>query len=273
MAIDSLREICAAKRRHVAQNKARLGLSELEALAKAQPPPKGFRATLAARSAFDLALIAEIKKASPSGGLLRSDFDPKALARAYREGGATCLSVLTDTPFFQGSDDDLRAARSAVEIPLLRKDFIIDPYQVIEARALGADCILLILAVADDKLANELEDTALSHSLDILIEVHDQTEMERAHRLRSRLVGINNRDLKSLKVDLGTTEKLAPLAPRDALLISESGLRNHADLQRLRRAGVGAFLVGESLLRQVDVAAATRRLLGRDLSQAAKASQ
>jgi indole-3-glycerol phosphate synthase len=261
---DVLARICDDKRRHVGAAKARHPLGAVEAAARGQPPPRGFRARLAARvAAGDYGLICEIKKASPSKGLIRADFDPRALARAYQAGGATCLSVLTDAPHFQGSDADLQAAREEVDLPILRKDFTIDPYQVAETRALGADCILLIMAAVDDVLAAEIEAAALSYGLDVLIEVHDRRELERTSRLRSRLIGVNNRNLKTLAVDLATTEELAPLLPKDALAVCESGLSSPADLARMARIGVRCFLVGESLMRQPDVAAATRRLLAR----------
>ena len=255
-----LTRICDDKRRHVAAAKAARGAGELMRMAKAAPPVRGFRKALGVREGA--ALIAEIKKASPSKGLIRADFDPPALARAYAAGGATCLSVLTDAPYFQGADGDLSAARSAAALPVLRKDFILDPYQAIEARAIGADCILLIVAAVEDAAAAEIEAAAHDLGMDILVEVHDEAELERAGRLRSRLIGINNRDLATLRVDLGVTERLAPRAPADALVVSESGLSAPADLERMRRAGVGCFLIGEALMRQPDVAAATRALLG-----------
>jgi indole-3-glycerol phosphate synthase len=267
---DVLKRIVESKQGEVAARKAAFPLSELEARAKAQSPPRGFAARLRARAAAkEYGLIAELKKASPSGGLIRPDFDPAGLARAYQAGGAACLSVLTDGPFFHGADADLKAARAAVDLPVLRKDFIVDPYQVAESRAIGADCMLLILAALTDGLAAELEAAALGYGMDVLVEVHDADEMVRAHALQSRLIGINNRDLKTLRVDLAATESLAPLAPPGALLVSESGLSQPADLARMARCGVRCFLVGESLLRQGDPTAATRRLLAHPYRQVA----
>jgi indole-3-glycerol phosphate synthase len=260
---DVLARIVEAKREHVAARRRARPAAELHAAASSLPPPRGFAAALAAAAGPGRpALIAEIKKASPSKGLIRADFDPASLARAYLAGGATCLSVLTDTPFFQGVDDHLVAARAAVPLPVLRKDFTIDPYQVLEARALGADCILLIMACLDDRHASELMAAARQLGLDVLVEVHDRAELDRALALRPGLLGINNRDLKTLKVDLATTERLAPLVPSDTLLVAESGIDGPSDVARMASAGARALLVGESLMRQADVAAATRRLLG-----------
>lgn len=261
---DMLAEICRAKRTHIAACKQIRPLDVMESLARRQTLPRGFAFALSAkRAAGDYGLIAEIKRASPSKGLIRKDFDPRQLARAYRAGGAACLSVLTDRRYFQGTDDDLLAVHEEVELPILRKDFMLDPYQVVEARALGADCILLILAAITDQLAQELESAAKAWGMDVLIEVHDSAELARASRLNSRLIGINNRNLSTLKVNLETTIELAPLAPANALLVAESGLKSASELARLAKLGVGCFLVGESLMRENDVEAATRKLLGR----------
>ncbi len=258
---DKLAEICTIKRQEVAVRKGLSTLSQLDALAAAQSAPRGFRAALEAKAATGFALIAEIKKASPSKGLIRADFNPAEHARAYETGGAACLSVLTDAPFFQGNEDYLIAARAACTLPVLRKDFMVDPWQVAEARSIGADAILIIVAALDDAQMAEIEAAALEHGMDVLVEVHNEAEMERAAALKSRLIGINNRDLKRFVTDLATTERLVGLAPEGALLVSESGINSHADLLRLSAGGVRTFLVGESLMRQDDVAAATRTLL------------
>jgi indole-3-glycerol phosphate synthase len=252
---DVLAEICAAKRAHVARRKLAQPERELRALMAAAPALRPFAAALQRQvSQGRYGLIAEIKKASPSRGLIRADFDASALAASYQAGGAACLSVLTDTPYFQGSDDDLRIARAACDLPVLRKDFILDPYQIVESRALGADCILLIIAALDECAAGELAAAAAELGLDVLVEVHDRAELDRALRLDTTLIGINNRDLKTLKVDLHTTEDLAPLVPPGRIIISESGIAGPADLDRLAAAGARCFLVGESLMRAGDCA-------------------
>ena len=258
---DKLTEICDTKRQEVAARKPLASLADLAARAATQTAPRGFRAALEAKAADGFALIAEIKKASPSKGLIRADFHPADHARAYQAGGAACLSVLTDAPYFQGHEDYLIAARSACDLPVLRKDFMVDTWQVAEARAIGADAILIIVAALDDALMAEIEAAALELGMDVLVEVHNEAEMERAARLKSRLIGVNNRDLKRFVTDIATTERLAPLAPEGTLLVSESGINSHADLLRLAPCGARTFLVGESLMRQADVAAATRALL------------
>ncbi|QNE04359.1 indole-3-glycerol phosphate synthase TrpC [Croceicoccus marinus] len=260
---DRLLEICNVKREEVAARKKQRSLRDLEVLARAQEAPRGFVHRLEQASRRGFGLIAEIKKASPSKGLIRQDFDPPEHAREYATGGAACLSVLTDAPHFQGHEDYLVAARAACTLPVLRKDFMVDPWQVTEARAIGADAILIILAALDDCLAAEIEAAAIDAHMDVLVEVHDEAEMERSHRLRSRLIGVNNRDLRTFTTDIAATARLAPLAPPDALLVSESGIADHDDVQAIcDMAGVRCFLVGESLMRQRDVTAATRDLLG-----------
>jgi indole-3-glycerol phosphate synthase len=254
---NKLVEICTTKRVEVAARKP-LGLSHWPA----PSPVREFEAALRSKAATGFALVAEIKKASPSKGLIRADFDPPAHARAYETGGAACLSVLTDAPYFQGHEAYLIAARTACALPVIRKDFMVDPWQCAEARAMGADAILIIVAALDDAQMVEIEDAALAQGLDVLIEVHDEAEMARAlTTLRSRLIGINNHNLKTFEVDLGTTERLARMAPPDVLLVCESGISTHADCVRMAASGVRTFLVGESLMRQADVEASTRSLL------------
>jgi indole-3-glycerol phosphate synthase len=263
---DTLKEICERKREHIAGQRARISETTLREQAKAAPPVRGFKKALLAKQAVDKpALIAELKKASPSRGLIRPDFSPATLARAYEKGGAACLSVLTDTPYFQGEDAYLLQAREAVALPILRKDFMLEPYQLYESRALGADCILLIMAALSDAQAGELEQLSGELGMDTLIEVHNEAELERALRIApptaGRILGVNNRDLRTLKVDIATTERLSALAG-DALLVCESGIKTHADITRMGRVGVSCFLVGESLMLQDDVTKATLTLLG-----------
>jgi indole-3-glycerol phosphate synthase len=261
--MNKLEEICAAKRLVVDARKMAISDADLATAARTQTASRGFEAALRARAEEGFALIAEIKKASPSKGLIRADFRPAEHAVAYQAGGATCLSVLTDAPFFQGHEDYLVAARAACQLPVLRKDFMVDPWQCLEARAIGADAILIIVAALEDGLMAEIEAAARELGMDVLVEVHDEAELDRASKnLASRLIGVNNRDLKTFTTSLAVTERLASLAPEGALLVGESGINSHADCQRLTAAGVQTFLVGESLMRADDIAAATRALLG-----------
>ena len=260
--MNKLAEIVASKRTEVAARKRSQSAADLAALARDLGPPRGFRAALERKARDGYALIAEIKKASPSKGLIRSDFHPVDHARDYAAGGAACLSVLTDAPWFQGHEDYLIAARAACALPVLRKDFMVDPWQVAEARAIGADAILIIVAALDDGMMQEIEAAAIERGMDVLVEVHDEAELDRAlSQLESRLIGVNNRDLRTFETDLAVTERLATRVPPGTLLVGESGIASHADCERLAKSGVKAFLVGESLMRQDDVTAATRALL------------
>ena len=261
--MSKLTEICDFKRVDVARRKAVTTLAELESRAALQTAPRGFRAALDAKvAAGGYGLIAEVKKASPSKGLIRADFDPPAHARAYRAGGAACLSVLTDAPYFQGSDEYLVAARAAVDLPCLRKDFMVDPWQVPESRGIGADAILLIMAALDDALLAEIEASAIDCGMDVLVEVHDRRELDRAMKLKSRLIGVNNRNLRDFTVDFARTYELVAKAPAGCTFVAESGLTTRADLDAMAEHGVKCFLIGEALMRQDDVEAATRALVG-----------
>lgn len=259
---NKLDEICATKRVEVADRKALQSIGDLDRLAASQTAPRGFRAALDVKAAEGFGLIAEIKKASPSKGLIRPDFRPAEHAATYEAGGAACLSVLTDAPYFQGHEDYLVAARAACSLPVLRKDFMVDPWQVAEARAIGADAILIIVAALDDSEMQEIEAAAIERGMDVLVETHDAAELDRALRLQSRLIGVNNRNLKDFTVDFARTYELIDRAPKDCTFVAESGLSSHADLAAMASHGVRCFLVGESLMRAADVEQATRELLG-----------
>jgi indole-3-glycerol phosphate synthase len=260
---DILQKICADTRTEVARRQAELDLDAIRGRAKDAAPPRGFaRALMDAAAAGRTGLIAEIKKASPSAGVIRPDFNPAAIAKAYKDGGAVCLSVLTDEAYFQGNEAHLAAAREAVDLPILRKDFIVDEWQVYESRAMGADCILLIMAAITDEQARHFEELATGLDMSVLVEVHDEAELERALGLRARLVGINNRNLKTMTTDIAVSERMAAQIPPERFVVAESGIRDFADIERLKAAGVQGILVGESLMRQDDITTATRTLLG-----------
>ena len=259
--MNTLDRICATTREEIVRRKRARSIADLDAQAATQSAPRGFHTALKTKAQTGFALIAEIKKASPSKGLIRNDFNPPTHAAAYQAGGAACLSVLTDAPYFQGHEDYLIAARGACALPVLRKDFMLDTWQVAEARAIGADAILIIMAAVDDALAAELEVAALERGMDVLVEAHDAAELDRALRLESRLIGVNNRDLKDFSVDFARTYELVGRAPADVTFVAESGLAGHADLLAMAEHGVLTFLVGESLMRQTDVETATRTLL------------
>ncbi|GAA0635081.1 indole-3-glycerol phosphate synthase TrpC [Sphingomonas ursincola] len=259
--MNKLEEICEVKRQEVARRKTLMSQTELDRRAAAATAPRGFVRALMDKARDGFGLIAEIKRASPSKGLIRADFDPASHAAEYQAGGAACLSVLTDEPYFQGHDDYLVAARAACDLPCLRKDFMVDVWQVAESRALGADAILIIVAALDDATMAEIESAAFAHGMDVLVEVHDEAEMERALKLKSPLIGINNRDLRSFVTDIATTERLVGMIPEGRIAVSESGINSHDDCLRLSNHGVRSFLVGESLMRQPDVTIATRTLL------------
>jgi len=266
--INVLDQICEKKRRHVAQRKAIRSLNKVINQCEFVSKPLGFINALKQASRDGYGLIAEIKKSSPSKGLIRKDFNPKKLAKAFKAGGATCISVLTDTPYFEGCDENLTEAKEAVNLPILRKDFMLDPYQIHESRALGADCILLIMAALSNDQASELEDVSISYGMDVLIEVHNQSELEQAFKLKSPLIGINNRDLKTLKTNLETTKQLASLVPGNKLLVSESGLYSREDLAEMAQVGARCFLIGESLMRQDNVTTAVQEILSNPLTGA-----
>jgi len=267
-----LERICAEKQVAVDEAKSVRPIERVRAEAESASPTRGFADALRTASSEGYGLISEIKRASPSKGLIREDFDPESLAKSYESGGATCLSVLTDEPYFQGRSEHLVAARGAVSLPALRKDFMVDPYQIVEARALGADCILLIMAALTDTQASEFEALAFEYGMDVLIEVHDEEELERALKLSSPLIGVNNRNLKTLETSLDNTERLAPLVPADRLLVCESGLYTADDLARMAAVGARCFLIGESLMRQDDVSQAVRTLLANPVPSLAPAA-